>query len=1059
MRICKKIFNRKRQILTMSLLGVMILSFDGSAVATSYNNEYKVPVSNYQEDNLDIDPVQSLLIPRQYSTLESYYNSKDYGYITSVKNQNPYGTCWSFATMAASEASMIKEGLGQKDSLDLSEWQLAYFTAHSVTDPLGGTAGDCFALADTDYLNAGGNQQIATYRIANWYGVADETTAPYTTISQYTKLQIEKALAHTLPNSAAYSQDIAHLENAYWISMSDSTLVKQMIKQYGACGASYYSADAYYSTGEEGTWNADEEVAVYCPTAPASDSEPNTNHAITIIGWDDDYSKSNFKSGAQPENDGAWYCKNSWGSNWSKDGCFWISYEDARLKEETAFFFDYGTADNYDNNYQYDGGAWGGSIEGYNAIANIYTAKQAEYVKAVGFYTDNSNYNCKVYIYKNVDSDAPYSGSLVLEQNANQLYAGFHTVELSEPIEVEKGESYSVVVYQTPANGGNTRFTLDKGMNGAWFTNTVATKAGQSFIGIHEAYMWDAGVEYSANCRIKAYTDNKIFVSDISFDCNEKTLYTKESFILASSILPENADDKRVIWSSSDDTVATVDSEGKVTAIKAGTATITCAAQDGSGVVEQCEVTVKQRAEELTIEKSLYKLTNGEQLQLNAIVLPIDTTDKSISWHSEDETVATISDTGVVTAVGTGTTIVTCQTMDGSNIQAQCEVTVEQYVESLNIDCKSKAMMNGDTLQLNVTVLPEDAVDKSVSWSSSDDNVATVSSDGMVTAIGYGVATITCTATDRRQCNATCVVSVTEKMISISLSQTNITLNEGQTLQLQPTTTPALNKTKGVYWVSANESVVKVDGNGMLTAIAPGVDVDVKCIAKDGSGIATTCKVTVVKQKVNDNSNTTQQPVDGSNNNQQPVIDEEEQSSASNTEYKLMNNSTVQFVDGSNCTGVVEIPNTVTIDGIVYKVTSVEANAFKGNEDITKVVIGDNVATIGKNAFYNCKKLKTVTLGKNIKTIDNKAFYQCGKLSKIVIPSKVTKIGKQAFYNCKSLKNITIKTSKLTKKKVGSKAFKGIHAKAVIKVPKKKVNTYKSILKARGIGNKVKVKK
>lgn len=130
------------------------------------------------------------------------------------------------------------------------------------------------------------------------------------------------------------------------------------------------------------------------------------------------------------------------------------------------------------------------------------------------------------------------------------------------------------------------------------------------------------------------------------------------------------------------------------------------------------------------------------------------------------------------------------------------------------------------------------------------------------------------------------------------------------------------------------------------------------------------------------------------------------------------------------------IPSTIEKDGITYKVTSV-----------------------GKNAFGSRKKMTKVTIGSNVETIGDKAFYKCSALTRITIPSKVKKIGKSAFYGCKKLKNVTIKTTKLTDKKVGSKAFKGIHSKATIKVPKTKVKSYTSMLKKKGIGKGVKVKK
>ncbi|MGN0155429.1 MAG: leucine-rich repeat domain-containing protein [Lachnospiraceae bacterium] len=146
---------------------------------------------------------------------------------------------------------------------------------------------------------------------------------------------------------------------------------------------------------------------------------------------------------------------------------------------------------------------------------------------------------------------------------------------------------------------------------------------------------------------------------------------------------------------------------------------------------------------------------------------------------------------------------------------------------------------------------------------------------------------------------------------------------------------------------------------------------------------------------------------------------------------------TVAYVAPTNKNATtVSVPATATIDGITYKVTSIADNAFANNKKLTKVTIGSNVTTIS-----------------------DKAFYKCTALTKITIPSKVKKIGKQAFYGCKKLKSITIKTTKLTSKNVGSSAFKGIYAKATIKVPKSKLTSYKTLLKAKGVSSKAKIKK
>ncbi|MDD6071677.1 MAG: leucine-rich repeat protein [Clostridiales bacterium] len=196
-----------------------------------------------------------------------------------------------------------------------------------------------------------------------------------------------------------------------------------------------------------------------------------------------------------------------------------------------------------------------------------------------------------------------------------------------------------------------------------------------------------------------------------------------------------------------------------------------------------------------------------------------------------------------------------------------------------------------------------------------------------------------------------------------------------------------------------------------------------------------------------------------------PTIEVSMEDSKTGTEYVTKeepgsNENTVEYSKASeDMSGDVVIPETVKINGVTYTVTSVADNAFKNNKKIKKVVIGNNVKVIGENAFMGCSNLQSVTMGKNVTTIKAKAFYKCTKLKKITIPSKVNKIGKQAFYGCKNLKTITIKTTRLSNKNVGSKAFKGIHSKATIKIPKKKFSAYKKMLKSKGVGSKAKIKK
>ncbi len=929
----------------------------------------ELPVSSYHDMKLDIDSVSGTKVIRQRNMSQPSYMSP---YITSVKNQNPYSTCWAFAFMGASESSLISEGLADKDVVDLSEWHLTYFLSNPVADPLKGTAGDEFFIVSNDYLNGGGSQEFATFRAASWCGPVKEQDAPYTRVTVDSTAVLDDDLAY---DATAY-----HLENSYWISMTDRLVVKQMIQKYGACSASYYDEDTYYSTGSQASMNQEKPVAVYCPR------NESANHAITIVGWDDNYSKDNFGR-YKPQSNGAWYCKNSWGENWSKDGYFWLSYEDVPLNAGEAFVFDYGTSDNYDNNYQYDGGVWSDYSYDCDYSANVYTAQKDEYLRAVGFYTRNSNYNCKIKIFKLDDTLNPVAGELLLEQEANQLYAGFHTVNLSKSVELKKNDLFSVVIYQSDKNGNSVPVFVDSTCEGTWYENVSVAEAGQSFV-FKEGYKLSDISEKNENCRIKAYTDDKIHVTDLNLNKKNAVLYTGEKIQLEESVIPENASVKDVVWSSSNEEVAMVDQDGNVTAKKAGDA------------------------------------------------------------------------------------IITCSSSDDNMVKAECQIVVKQWVTAVKLDYAGVELAVGDILELNASIIPADATEQSLAWSSEDEEIAVVSDDGKVEAVGFGTTMISCVATDRNERKAICKVTVYKRMKQITMEQSEVTLTEGERVKLNAITNPSISDTKGVYWISSNRNVVKVDDDGLITAVSSGENVEIKCLAKDGSGVFAVCHVNVnPKVVVPDKKDEPAKP-DENKKDEVPKDTETRQEDDSshkeekkepfmNGEYRILNNSgsnpTVELIDGSTYRGIVIVPSIVKQNGITYKVVSIGTYAFKNNNRITKIVLGKNITRIEKGAFQGCKKLSSVSLNNDIEKIDDNAFYECKKLNKIVIPSKVKFIGKRAFYKCKKLKSIQIKTNKLNKKRIGKDALKGIHKKAVIKVPDKNLKKYKQILKKKGIGKQVKI--
>lgn len=402
-----------------------------------------------------VDAAQPSILPRAYDLRTSPHSSR----VTPVKNQNPYGTCWAFAAIASAESNMLTDGM---ESPDLSELQLAYFTYNrsaEVTGAGGGTAGD--VVSYTPALNSYGNRLSVLDRggltpdaitaMANHLGLVPESDVPYTNAAS--------VIANGLPVSFAYAKDSVHLQNAYVVSMQDRAQVKSLLMKYGAASIDYYHHDLFLDYTNAAYWYP---------------GGSGTNHAVTLIGWDDDYAASNFKSlyyqtskpNDPPPENGAWICKNSWGTAWGKSGYFYISYADGSLSN--ASFLDVAPAGDYDTLYQYDGCVYSNyairaDAKGSGAQAAVYTAQKDSYVCAVCFYADSSNMSFTANVYTGLTGESPVSGTKAASATASRAlqYAGYYTIPLSSPVFVKAGSRFSVVLSFSDADGDLIHFVYD----------------------------------------------------------------------------------------------------------------------------------------------------------------------------------------------------------------------------------------------------------------------------------------------------------------------------------------------------------------------------------------------------------------------------------------------------------------------------------------------------------------------------------------------------------------------------------------------------------------------
>lgn len=301
-----------------------------------------------------------------------------------------------------------------------------------------------------------------------------------------------------------------------------------------------------------------------------------------------------------------------------------------------------------------------------------------------------------------------------------------------------------------------------------------------------------------------------------------------------------------------------------------------------------------------------------------------------------------------------------------SNLTNDAYIVTVQDVESVSLDINEYVFsLAGETLQLTATVLPEDANDKSVKWTSSNKSIATVDSNGLVTCVSDGTATIT-VATNSGDYKDTCTVS---------------------------------------YTAPAEQADLDADADSNSEASSSG--------SSSSSGTETAAAT--------DNSTTTVETVQSTDTTASAIVGTEFKYGKG--KYVVTGDKEVAFKKPVKKTySSFTIPQTITVDGCEYTVTSISAKAF-----------------------YKCTKLKTITIPKYVMTIGNNAFNKCTSLKKITLPKYLKSIGKKAFYGCKNLKKVTIKSTQLTS--IGKKAFRGVHKDIVYKLPAAKKKKYKSLIK------------
>lgn len=490
---------KKKKVINMVLIGMTVFGsilLPKTVFAETTEQNLCSYIPSEEDEDAPVVTEEASQVNDLYwaNTLPEKYDpiSSDCGYtLPDLRDQSPYGGCWAFSGAALQELSLQKQGYG---SWDLSELQMIYYTYNSVVDPLKGTAEDSVTTT-RNYLDVGGNYSYMISSLINWRGATEESTVPYT--------QAGQVLRDGLSDEYAYNEDVCHLQNAYKVNIRENQdQIKQMIMNMGGVGISYYDSSAYYDKNNN---------SYYCK------SDITVNHAVTIVGWDDNFDKNKFVSPAS-EN-GAWLIRNSWTSGAASlehNGYFWISYDDASIAD-TAYVMVAEPANTYDHNYQYDGALRVG-YESLNqtdtlTAANVFQISDVsdkQELKAASFWTNTAQTDYTVQIYVNpTDTLNPESGQLVSTTQGTTEFAGYYTIPLSQSVQLNAGDKVSVVV--TLSKSGATSspelaYEIGNTEGGNYpFYGVAGAKTGQSFLKSGSSWI-DYGKQKNRNLRIKAFT-------------------------------------------------------------------------------------------------------------------------------------------------------------------------------------------------------------------------------------------------------------------------------------------------------------------------------------------------------------------------------------------------------------------------------------------------------------------------------------------------------------------------------------------------------------------------
>ncbi|MGG0656980.1 Ig-like domain-containing protein [Rummeliibacillus pycnus] len=333
-----------------------------------------------------------------------------------------------------------------------------------------------------------------------------------------------------------------------------------------------------------------------------------------------------------------------------------------------------------------------------------------------------------------------------------------------------------------------------------------------------------------------------VLPSSIVLNSNDISIQKGNTFTLKSTIVPSDAQNQEVTWKSNNTNIATVSETGEVKGVSAGKTSIVVTSVANPSVTSQVNVTVTPiLPTKISVNKTSLHIANGQKYLVKATVAPTNAENKKVKWTTSNAKIATVSSEGLITAKANGNAVISATAVGNEKLVTTIKVNVS--TKTVKANKSSLTLVSGKSSTVKAIVSPSDATQKSVTWSTSNSKIASVSSKGTIKAKKPGTVTITAKAKSAKSAKIKVVVKAPVQAKSVSINKTNFTLGKGSSAQLVAAIKPSNTTYKKISWSSSNSKIVKVDQNGKVTAVGLGT-ATIK--AKTVNGKYKTVKVKVV---------------------------------------------------------------------------------------------------------------------------------------------------------------------------------------------------------------------